>query len=207
MPRPDQRQHRGEDRSRDHADRAGGNGAAAGARHLGVDLAVHDIVEGAARAAHHHRAQPEQRDIIKIAPVGEGALVRHRAQRQAADTGPEQQPGADRPVQPHQLQPGAQAARRGFHPIAGHGVGGGLRGKASCGLKCGMASDLKEAGGRTRLFVTAALEPGATVALDEGQTHYLLHVLRAKPGDRVLLFNGRDGEWQAQIAAAAKRGV
>jgi len=70
-----------------------------------------------------------------------------------------------------------------------------------------MASDLKEAGGLTRLFVTAALEPGATVALDEGQAHYLLHVLRAKAGDRVLVFNGRDGEWQAQIAAAGKRGV
>jgi 16S rRNA (uracil1498-N3)-methyltransferase len=70
-----------------------------------------------------------------------------------------------------------------------------------------MASDLKEAGGRTRLFVAAALEPGATIALDEGQTHYLLHVLRAKIGDRVLVFNGRDGEWQAGIATASKRGV
>ena len=70
-----------------------------------------------------------------------------------------------------------------------------------------MASDLKEAGGRTRLFVTAALEPGATVVLDEGQTHYLLHVLRAKPGDHVLLFNGRDGELQAEIIAANKRGL
>jgi 16S rRNA (uracil1498-N3)-methyltransferase len=70
-----------------------------------------------------------------------------------------------------------------------------------------MASDLKEAGGLTRLFVTAALEPGATVSLDDGQTHYLLHVLRAKIGDRVLLFNGRDGEWQAGIATASKRGI
>lgn len=70
-----------------------------------------------------------------------------------------------------------------------------------------MASDLKEAGGLTRLFVTAALEPGAAVALDDGQAHYLLHVLRARAGDRVLVFNGRDGEWQAEIAAASKRGV
>ena len=70
-----------------------------------------------------------------------------------------------------------------------------------------MASDLKEAGGLTRLFVTSALEPGAAVPLEEGQVHYLLHVLRAKAGDRVLVFNGRDGEWQADIAAAGKRGV
>ena len=70
-----------------------------------------------------------------------------------------------------------------------------------------MASDLKEASGLTRLFVMAALEPGASVSLDDGQTHYLLHVLRAGAGDRVLLFNGRDGEWQAEIASAAKRGI
>jgi len=70
-----------------------------------------------------------------------------------------------------------------------------------------MASDLKEAGGLTRLFVTATLEPGTSVTLEDGQTHYLLHVLRAREGDRVLVFNGRDGEWQAEIASATKRGV
>lgn len=70
-----------------------------------------------------------------------------------------------------------------------------------------MASDLKEAGGRTRLFVAAALEPGGALILDEGQSHYLLHVLRARIGDWVLLFNGRDGEWQGEITATSKRGV
>jgi 16S rRNA (uracil1498-N3)-methyltransferase len=70
-----------------------------------------------------------------------------------------------------------------------------------------MALDVKEAGGRTRLFVTAPLELGGAVTLDEGQSHYLLHVLRAKAGEWVLLFNGRDGEWQGEIAAASKRGV
>ena len=74
-------------------------------------------------------------------------------------------------------------------------------------FQCGMASDLKEAGGRTRLFVSVALEPGGAVALDEGQSHYLLHVLRAKTGDRVLLFNGRDGESLGEISATSKRGV
>jgi 16S rRNA (uracil1498-N3)-methyltransferase len=70
-----------------------------------------------------------------------------------------------------------------------------------------MASDLKEAGGRTRLFVDVSLEPGGAMTLDEGQSHYLLHVLRAKAGDRVLLFNGHDGEWQGEISATSKRGV
>ena len=70
-----------------------------------------------------------------------------------------------------------------------------------------MADDVTEAGGKTRLYVTGDLGAAMTVALDEGQAHYLLHVLRAKAGDRVLLFNGRDGEWLAQIAQAGKRGV
>ncbi len=69
-----------------------------------------------------------------------------------------------------------------------------------------MADELTEAGGKTRLYVTADLGEGVAVALDEGQSHYLLHVLRAKTGNRVSLFNGRDGEWLAEISAA-KRAV
>jgi 16S rRNA (uracil1498-N3)-methyltransferase len=74
-------------------------------------------------------------------------------------------------------------------------------------LKCGMAEELTEAGGRTRLYVTVDLAPNATVPASEGQAHYLLHVMRAKVGGRLRLFNGRDGEWLAEIAQAAKRGV
>jgi 16S rRNA (uracil1498-N3)-methyltransferase len=70
-----------------------------------------------------------------------------------------------------------------------------------------MGEALTEAGGETRLYVAADLGASKAVVLDEGHAHYLLHVLRAKPGDRVLLFNGRDGEWLAEITAAAKRGV
>ncbi|HEY0266482.1 MAG TPA: 16S rRNA (uracil(1498)-N(3))-methyltransferase [Rhizomicrobium sp.] len=70
-----------------------------------------------------------------------------------------------------------------------------------------MADALTEAGGKARLYMTGDLGEGAALALDEGQAHYLLHVLRAKPGNFVSLFNGRDGEWLAEIAAAGKRGV
>ena len=69
-----------------------------------------------------------------------------------------------------------------------------------------MAEELTEAGGKTRLYVTGDLGEGVAVALDEGQGHYLLHVLRAKTGNLVSLFNGRDGEWLAQIMAG-KRSV
>ncbi|HKY18729.1 MAG TPA: 16S rRNA (uracil(1498)-N(3))-methyltransferase [Rhizomicrobium sp.] len=70
-----------------------------------------------------------------------------------------------------------------------------------------MAEDLEEAGGKTRLYVAGDLSAGMAILLDEGQAHYLLHVLRAKTGNRLLLFNGRDGEWLAEMTAASKRGV
>jgi 16S rRNA (uracil1498-N3)-methyltransferase len=51
-----------------------------------------------------------------------------------------------------------------------------------------------------RLFVDAALASGTTLALDHDQSHYLGNVLRLKAGDGILVFNGRDGEWQASIS-------
>ncbi len=53
---------------------------------------------------------------------------------------------------------------------------------------------------KTRLFVDAALERGATVVLEHDQSNYLGNVLRLAAGDGVLVFNGRDGEWQAVIS-------
>ena len=57
-----------------------------------------------------------------------------------------------------------------------------------------------------RLFAEAPLARGAEVALTDGQAHYLRTVLRLEPGRQVLLFNGRDGEWLADIAALRKSG-
>ena len=70
-----------------------------------------------------------------------------------------------------------------------------------------MAEEISEAGGKLRLYVAAELGEGLTAAASDAQAHYLLHVMRAKAGQRVLLFNGRDGEWLAEIASLAKRGV
>ncbi len=52
---------------------------------------------------------------------------------------------------------------------------------------------------KPRLFVDASLESGATVALARDQSNYLGNVLRLSAGDGILVFNGRDGEWQASI--------
>ena len=51
-----------------------------------------------------------------------------------------------------------------------------------------------------RLYVEQPLDHGATVALRSAHAHYLVGVLRLKAGDRVLVFNGRDGEWSATLA-------
>src|SRR5580693_9041996 len=53
---------------------------------------------------------------------------------------------------------------------------------------------------KPRLFIDAALAPGQTVALERGQSNYLGNVLRLAAGETILVFNGRDGEWQASIA-------
>jgi 16S rRNA (uracil1498-N3)-methyltransferase len=65
--------------------------------------------------------------------------------------------------------------------------------------------DLTYAGGKLRLFIEAPLHAGAKIVPDDGQAHYLLHVMRAREGSRVLLFNGMDGEWQARIADVTRR--
>jgi 16S rRNA (uracil1498-N3)-methyltransferase len=51
-----------------------------------------------------------------------------------------------------------------------------------------------------RLFVDAPLHEGQSVELERDQSNYLGNVLRLAAGDTILVFNGRDGEWQAQIA-------
>jgi 16S rRNA (uracil1498-N3)-methyltransferase len=51
-----------------------------------------------------------------------------------------------------------------------------------------------------RLFVDTALRPGAVAELDRDQSNYLGNVLRLASGDSILIFNGRDGEWLAELA-------
>lgn len=58
----------------------------------------------------------------------------------------------------------------------------------------------------TRLYVSADLSGGASVALAREEAHRLKNVLRLKPGDSVALFNGRDGEWRATITELGRDG-
>lgn len=58
-----------------------------------------------------------------------------------------------------------------------------------------------------RLYVTSDLSPGAAVAPTLDQSRYLTQVMRLGVGDDLLLFNGRDGEWRAEVAEVLKKGV
>ncbi len=57
-----------------------------------------------------------------------------------------------------------------------------------------------------RLFIDAPLAENAATPLSAEQAHYLKNVLRRKEGDAVLLFNGADGEFAADIVELKKKG-
>jgi 16S rRNA (uracil1498-N3)-methyltransferase len=57
-----------------------------------------------------------------------------------------------------------------------------------------------------RLYLDAPLAAGASIEAAPEQAQYLLSVLRLKPGEAILVFNGRDGEWRATLVASGKRG-
>ncbi|WP_170391768.1 16S rRNA (uracil(1498)-N(3))-methyltransferase [Ruegeria arenilitoris] len=59
---------------------------------------------------------------------------------------------------------------------------------------------------KIRLYVDHPLGAGQSVPLTREQAHYLFGVMRLAVGGQVGLFNGRDGEWLAQVAEAGKRG-
>lgn len=59
---------------------------------------------------------------------------------------------------------------------------------------------------KIRLFIDHPLVAGQPVPVDGPQAHYLSGVMRLRPGDAVSVFNGRDGEWQATLLDAGKRG-
>jgi 16S rRNA (uracil1498-N3)-methyltransferase len=58
-----------------------------------------------------------------------------------------------------------------------------------------------------RLFVEAPLASQAEIPLDPAQAHYLRNVLRLGPGDFILVFNGRDGEWRATLREINRKSV
>ncbi len=57
---------------------------------------------------------------------------------------------------------------------------------------------------KARLYVENGLSAGHKILLDGNQGHYLVNVMRLKAGVFILLFNGRHGEWMAEIVKVGK---
>jgi 16S rRNA (uracil1498-N3)-methyltransferase len=55
-----------------------------------------------------------------------------------------------------------------------------------------------------RLFVANFAGGAEETALTQAQSHYLLNVLRLSQGSRLLVFDGKSGEWRAEIVAPKK---
>lgn len=58
-----------------------------------------------------------------------------------------------------------------------------------------------------RLFTDLDLHEQTPISLSAEQGHYLLHVMRLSVGDKITLFNGRDGEWAAELIELSKKSV
>jgi 16S rRNA (uracil1498-N3)-methyltransferase len=58
-----------------------------------------------------------------------------------------------------------------------------------------------------RLYWDCDLSAGALLTLTDDHAHYLSKVLRVKPGHKLALFNGRDGEFSAEITLVNKRDI
>jgi len=56
-----------------------------------------------------------------------------------------------------------------------------------------------------RLFVDEEIADDREIRIDGGQAHYLISVMRLKPGAPVKLFDDRTGEWLAEAVAIGKR--
>ena len=108
--RPDQRLQREEGQRLRHAEPAAGERSLAGALDPGVEVAVDQVVDHAAGAAHRHRAEREQRDEPEVGPAG--------GQRQRPPAGQKQQPAADRTVPARQHRIGLQPLRQVLDPAA-----------------------------------------------------------------------------------------
>jgi len=56
-----------------------------------------------------------------------------------------------------------------------------------------------------RFYTEQSLSPGQKVILEETSSHHLLRVLRLKPGESLLLFNGNGKEYRAILEEAGKK--
>ena len=59
---------------------------------------------------------------------------------------------------------------------------------------------------KVRLYLDHALSEGQAVPIGPDEANYLFSVMRLAPGARILVFNGLNGEWEAEVTEAGRRG-
>jgi len=60
---------------------------------------------------------------------------------------------------------------------------------------------------KNRIFIDQILREGNEMVLAEEAAHHVSRVLRLRPGHPLILFNGRGGEYDAEISKKYKRNV
>lgn len=58
-----------------------------------------------------------------------------------------------------------------------------------------------------RLYIDDLLEIGVKFTLSKEHCHYLNHVMRRKLNDKIMVFNGKNGEFIAQICEISKKSI
>ena len=56
-----------------------------------------------------------------------------------------------------------------------------------------------------RLFIESSLRKDGIIPLNTKQIHYVTKVMRLGLGDKLVVFNGKDGEWHAEVTHINKR--
>jgi len=59
----------------------------------------------------------------------------------------------------------------------------------------------------SRLYVAAPLNVGQKIELDDDAAHYIRSVLRLKPEQNLVLFNGQGGEYRCQLREVSRKSV
>jgi len=60
---------------------------------------------------------------------------------------------------------------------------------------------------RSRIYCEQALSTGQSMLLDQRNSHYLLHVLRVKADQTLILFDGRGADYRATITEVSRKSV
>lgn len=58
-----------------------------------------------------------------------------------------------------------------------------------------------------RLYVSIAISSDQLLPLDADQWHYVRNVMRLVDGDKMMIFNGQDGEWLAELRFESKKKI